>query len=201
MHKKIASCLMSTLLMTGAALSPQVKASTVKEWSLETSSSSEDSDSVEGIRTFIFEQLRKIERHIFEEINIQDYLIKALEKSYEDLTPGRTLFALIDDGRALNFLDLSKRLLFYQIIGVVLNSHRFEGQSYEVDKNMIEEVMSSFAIRLTRDQCKKFAEKLHKDPQWLKNMIKLDLIEALELKLDGRLMPLKIIIHKNDVKI
>ena len=188
MRKRLASCLMSTLFMTGIVLAPRINASSSEgEWSLKSGSNLRKHCDINYTRIFIFEQLRKIEKHIFEEINIQDYLIEALEESCKGSNSRRFVFDFIENKtRALNFLDLSRRFLFGKIIASVLQYHRFDKENYLVDQELIKFVMNIFAQGLTCDHCKRFAEKLRKDPIWLRNMMKLDLIKALELKLDGR---------------
>ena len=195
MRKRLASCLMATLFMTGTVLGSKVKASSTGELSLgDISSSSSKHEDIGCRRIFISNQLQKIEKHIFEEINIQDYLIEALEKSSEDPNFRRPIFGMIKDKTVINFLDLSRKLLFNEIIGVIFESHRFDNKNYMVDQDMIKLVMNNFAQGLTCDNCKRFAKKLREDTTWLKNMIKLDLIKALNFKLDGGyVVPLRIL--------
>lgn len=202
MQKKVASCLMATLFINGTVLGSKVKASSTGELSLgDISSASSKHEDIDCRRIFISNQLQKIEKHIFEEINIQDYLIEALEKSSENPNPNRHIFDVIKHKTVINFLDLSRKLLFNEIVGVIFESHRFDNKNYIVDQDMIKLVMNNFAQGLTCDNCKRFAKKLREDTTWLRSMIKLDLIKALNFKLDGAyVVPLRIIYRTPDVR-
>lgn len=188
MNKKFISVAMATLLVSGAISGSVVRGSDPEEPILLPLFSAYTNSKLDYLsHCTVLEKYKKIEDNLFNRLKIQNLLIRVLEADYSN-----TLINSVVMGQKNSFilhttvlepkrgyLYMARKYLFLQMIQLCLNPYSkfYKKILTTVD---IELLMKNFAQLLGPERSKGFAEMLKEDPNWLKNMIKLDFINRLK---------------------